>query len=49
MVKQSQTIKGLSDENNKNSVIYENEKLNVTVSHMWLINSELKELYTDKT
>ena len=39
----------LSDENNKNSVIDENKKLDVTVSHIRRITSELKELYTDET
>ena len=39
----------LSDENNKNSVIDENKKLDVTVSHLRRITSELKELYTDET
>ena len=40
----------LSDENNKNSVINENKKLDVTASHVRQITSELKELlYTDET
>ena len=40
----------LSDENNKNSVISENKKLDVTASHVRQITSELKELlYTDET
>ena len=39
----------LSDENNKNSVIDENKKLDVTVSHLRRITSELNELYTDET
>ena len=39
----------LSDENNKNSVINENKKLDVTVSHLRRITSELKKLYTDET
>ena len=39
----------LSDENNKNSVIDENKKIDITVSHMRRITSELKELYTDET
>ena len=39
----------LNDENNKNSVINENKKLDVTVSHLRRITSELKELYTDET
>ena len=39
----------LSDENNKNSVVDENKKLDVTVSHIRPITSELKELYTDET
>ena len=39
----------LSDENNKNSVINENKKLDVTVSHLRRITSELKELYTGET
>ena len=39
----------LSDESNKNSVINENKKLDVTASHVRQITSELKELYTDET
>ena len=39
----------LSDENNKNSVIDQNKKLDVTVSHIRWIMSGLKELYTDET
>ena len=39
----------LSDENNKNSVIDENKKQDVTVSHLRRITSELKKLYTDET
>ena len=39
----------LSDKNNKNSVIDENKKLDVTVSHVRRITSELKESYTDET
>ena len=39
----------LSDENNKNNIIDENKKLDVTVRHLRQIMSELKELYTDET
>ena len=39
----------VSDENNKNSVIDENKKLDVTVSHLRRITSELRELYTEET
>ena len=39
----------LSDENNNNSVTDQNKKLDVTVSHLRQITSELKELYTDET
>ena len=39
----------LSDESNKNSIIDENKKLDVTVSHTKQITSKLKELYTNET
>ena len=39
----------LSDENDKNNIIDENKKLDVTVRHLRQIMSELKELYTDET